>query len=190
MLSHLIDSENFKGIDFSKERLPIGEYDQCTFINCSFENSDISNCVFIDCEFKDCNLSNCLTKHTLFQEVRFEDCKLIGVKFADCNDFLLDFNFKQCQLNFSSFYKLKMIGTKFDRCKLQEADFTDANLSKCTFNNSDLYKTIFDNSNLSHTDFKTTINYTIDPEINILKGAKFSKTGIEGLLRKYSVIIE
>ena len=105
MPNSYIDAKIFTRKDFTLKRLAIGEYDQCTFINCNFENSDISNCVFIDCDFEGCNLSNTLTKHTSFQEVRFVECKMIGVKFNECNDFLIALNFKSCQLNLSSFYR-------------------------------------------------------------------------------------
>lgn len=190
MITNYIDTKSFIGTDFSAARLPIGEYDQCTFTKCNFENSDISNCVFIDCEFEACNLSNSSTKHTSFQEVRFKECKVIGVKFNQCNDFLLALNFNNCQLNLSSFYKLKLIGTQFNLCKLHEVDFTESNLDNSNFDHSDLLKALFDTTNLEKSDFRLAYNYTINPDQNKLKGAKFSRKGIEGLLQRHSIIIE
>ena len=38
-------------------------------------------------------------------------------------------------------------------------------------------------------DFKTAQNYSINPEINRVKGAKFSKNNLSGLLSKYQLKI-
>ena len=48
----------------------------------------------------------------------------------------------------------------------------------------------FDNSNLEKVDFTTAFNFSIDPEINRIKKAKFSLAGVLGLLNKYDIIIE
>jgi len=49
---------------------------------------------------------------------------------------------------------------------------------------------IFDNSVLEKTDFTTASNYSIDPEINRIKKAKFSLPAVVGLLNKYDIVIE
>jgi hypothetical protein len=43
---------------------------------------------------------------------------------------------------------------------------------------------------LAAVDFSTAYNYTIDPEFNPMKKAKFSTQGIPGLLQKYDIKIE
>jgi hypothetical protein len=48
----------------------------------------------------------------------------------------------------------------------------------------------FEESNLERADFRTASHYSIDPEMNKLKGAKFSLLGIPGLLDKYGIIID
>jgi len=40
---------------------------------------------------------------------------------------------------------------------------------------------------LKRADFRTSYNYSIDPENNNLKQAKFSAAGIIGLLDKYDI---
>jgi hypothetical protein len=37
---------------------------------------------------------------------------------------------------------------------------------------------------------RTSYNYSINPEVNRIKKAKFSTTGIAGLLHKYDIEIE
>ena len=84
----------------------------------------------------------------------------------------------------------KMKKTNFTKCSLKEVDFEEADLSSANFNNCDLYNTRFINTNLEKTDFCTATNYTFDPEINKIKGARFAYSGISGLLAKYNIDIE
>ena len=190
MTNNYIINKTFSRIDFTTNRLLIGEYDQCTFTNCTFAESEISNCVFLECEFISCNLSLTRVKNTAFQDVNFVDCKVLGIKFNECNDFLLTLNFKKCLLNLSSFYQLKLIGIIFDNCKLIEVDFSESNLTKAIFENCDLSDTMFDSTILVNSDFRTASNFTLDPDKNKLKNAKFSRNNIHGLLTKHQIIIE
>jgi hypothetical protein len=48
----------------------------------------------------------------------------------------------------------------------------------------------FENTILEKADLRTSYNYLIDPEINRIKKAKFSKEGIVGLLHRYDIEIE
>jgi fluoroquinolone resistance protein len=50
--------------------------------------------------------------------------------------------------------------------------------------------TVFNRTNLEKCDFRTAFDYSIDPETNRLKNARFSTSGISGLLDKYNLIIE
>ena len=115
---------------------------------------------------------------------------MIGVKFNECDPFLLQFSFKDCQLNFSSFYQLKIPNTKFNNCNLQEVDFTEAILISSVFDQCDFKRAIFDRTNLEKSDFRTAFNFNISPEDNRLKGAKFSKDNLFGLLSEYKIVVE
>jgi uncharacterized protein YjbI with pentapeptide repeats len=115
---------------------------------------------------------------------------LLGLHFEDCNDLIIAFEFDGCNLEMSSFYKLKLKGTKFKNSKISDVDFTETDLSNSIFDNCDLGKTVFHNSNLEKADFRTSFNYSIDPEMNRVKRAKFSLPGIAGLLDKYDIEIE
>ena len=66
----------------------------------------------------------------------------------------------------------------------------NVNLTNATFNNCDLIGSIFKTTILEKTDFRTSFNYSIDPEINRIKKAKFSLQGVIGLLGKYQIEIE
>jgi fluoroquinolone resistance protein len=171
-------------------KLTKGEYENCIFNNCNFANSDLSEYTFIDCTFNGCNLSLAKINKTSFQVIQFKDCKMLGLRFDTCNEFGLSMSFDGCQLNHSSFYKLKIKNTIFKKSQLQENDFSEADLTSAVFDDCNLLQTIFDHTILEKADFRTSYNYSIDPEINRIKSAKFSIFGISGLLDKYDIEIE
>lgn len=190
MAKTYIDDKTFEKVDFSENPLIKGDYTNCTFLNSIFSNSDLSNFHFSECEFRNCNLSMVKILNASFRDILFKDCKLLGLHFENCNPFLFSVNFENCILNLSSFYKLPIKKTKFRNCKLQEVDYTECDLTESVFDNSDLSGAKFEHTNLEKVDFRTAYNYSIDPEINRIKKAKFSSLGIAGLLYKYDIEVE
>ncbi|HSI76092.1 MAG TPA: pentapeptide repeat-containing protein [Lunatimonas sp.] len=171
-------------------RFPLGEYENCKFISCDFSDVDISSCVFLCCEFVGCNLSMVKIAKASFQEVTFSDCKMLGMRWDSCNPFGLSLGFSNCILSHTSFYKLKIKNTHFVSCQLQEVDFTDAELNSASFDCCDLKGAVFSGTNLERADFRTALNFSIDPEGNRIRKAKFSLSGLEGLLGKYGLEID
>jgi hypothetical protein len=49
---------------------------------------------------------------------------------------------------------------------------------------------MFEGTNLEKTDFRSAFNYSLDPEINRMKKARFSLPGVTGLLGKYGIEVE
>lgn len=182
--------KTFQNIDYTQNVIDKGEFENCVFSQCNFEGVDLSQNIFIDCTFSSCNLSLSKLTKTAFRDVSFKDCKLLGLRFENCNDFLFEVRFENCILNLSSFYKRNSKKTLFNNCSLQEVDFSEADLSGSTFNNCNLSKAIFDNCNLEKVDFRTAFNYSISPERNRIKKAKFSSQGLAGLLQHYDIIID
>ena len=127
---------------------------------------------------------------TALGDVIFKNCKMTGIHFEQCNKFMTSLSFDNCQLNLSSFYKLKLKRTSFKNSVLHEVDFTEADISESVFDNCDLAKAVFENTNLEKADLRTSFNYSINPDINRIKKAKFSVSGIAGLLSKYDIVIE
>ena len=89
----------------------------------------------------------------------------------------------------SSFYQIKAKKIIFKKCSIQEVDFSESILSSSIFESCDLLSSTFDNTNLENVDFRTSFNYIIDPEKNIIKNANFSVNGLSGLLEKYKIKI-
>ncbi|PRY83786.1 pentapeptide repeat-containing protein [Mongoliibacter ruber] len=185
-----IQDKTFDRIDFLQNPLSKGEYENCNFKNCNFAGTDLSGFKLMNCEFIGCNLSLTKLNNTAFQDSLFKECKMLGLRFDTCVKFGLSFSFDNCQLNHSSFYKTKIKKTVFKNSQLQETDFVDSDLNSAVFENCDLTLASFENTNLEKADFRTSYNYSIDPEINSIKKAKFSLSGILGLLDKYDIEIE
>jgi uncharacterized protein YjbI with pentapeptide repeats len=159
-------------------------------MECDLSNSDLSAYIFTECKFIACNLSMAKVVKTAFRDTVFRDCKLLGVHFHTSNEFLFSVTFENCTLNLCAFYNMKLKKMKFSGCTLQEVDFTGADLSSAVFADCDLSRTTFENTNLEKADFRTAVNYSIDPELNRLKKARFSIQGLPGLLDKYDLDVE
>lgn len=99
-------------------------------------------------------------------------------------------SFNACQLNMASFYQLELKYTQFNNCSLHEVDFSEADFTHSTFNDCDLIGATFYNTNLEKADFRTSYGYLIDPETNRIGKAKFSLSGVSGLLYNYGIEIE
>jgi uncharacterized protein YjbI with pentapeptide repeats len=115
---------------------------------------------------------------------------MLGLHFEHCNEFGLAFSFEDCQLDHSSFYKTKIKKTSFKNSSLKESDFTESDLTSSIFENCNLSGALFENTILEKADFRTSLNYSIDPELNRIRKAKFSISEISGLLNKYDIEID
>jgi uncharacterized protein YjbI with pentapeptide repeats len=127
---------------------------------------------------------------TSLKTVYFKNCKLLGIHFNTCTDFLFQVSFQDCVLDYASFANKKMPKTNFIACSMKETGFINTQLSNAIFDNCNLDNAIFNDSQLAGADFRSAYNYKIDPEYNPMKKAKFSVQGIVGLLGKYDIKIE
>ena len=184
------DSQEFENIDFSELKLPTGDYEDCVFSKCTFTNCNLRGSNFGDCEFVDCDLSMVNLTDVTLRSIRFKRCKMLGVKFESCNGLLFSVGFEQCQLDLSSFHMLTLAKTEFQECRLVEVDFSKADLTSAVFHQCDLSGAVFLQSNLEKSDFRTAIHYSIDPELNRMKKARFSIDGLGGLLGKYDLNLD
>lgn len=189
MTDQFYEDQVFESVNFTGTPLPKGEYANCRFVQCDFSKADLSFFEFSDCVFDHCNLSLVKMTKTACSDVQFIHCKMLGINFENCSEFLFSVAFNTCVLNFSSFYTRNFQKTAFIGCTLLEADFTEADLSQANFSQADLAGAKFENSNLEKTDFRSALNYSINPEINRIRKAKFSLSGIAGLLDKYDIDI-
>jgi uncharacterized protein YjbI with pentapeptide repeats len=183
------EDKTFDSINYTITPLAKGDYENCDFLNCDFSNTDLGKIKFTECRFTGCNLSAAGITGAAFRNIIFKGCKLLGLQFDTCNDMLFEVRFEHCIVNLSVFYKRRLKNTRFSNCTLIEVDFSEADLSNSVFDNCDLSGAVFDNTILEKTDFTTAYNYSIDPEKNPIKKAKFCIPAVIGLLNKYDIEI-
>lgn len=183
------EHKEFSGVNFSKDPLT-GDFEGCTFIDSNFQSADLSHVTFSECRFVNCNFSSVTVMQTAFRGVYFINCKMVGVRFDYCNSFILSLSFDGCQLNLSSFHGLEMQKTVFKECRLQEVDFSETDLQSSIFTSCDFAGATFGNTRLEKADLSSSHNFSIDPEENKIKGAKFSQFNLLGLLDKYEIVVE
>jgi len=190
MAKEYIADTTFEKTNFTLKKIKDADYENCVFVGCDLSNADLSGLNFTDCQFINSNLSSAKLHQTTFSDIQFKDCKMLGLHFEDCNEFIFSATFDNCMLNFSSFYKRKLKKTLFRDCVLQEVDLTESDLSNAVFTNCDLKAAKFENTILERADLSTAFNYSINPDINRIKRAKFSYPGVVGLLDKYDIDLE
>src|SRR5438309_2203274 len=108
MASELVEDEIFEKLNFKEKPLEKGSYEYCQFTNCDFYTADLSEINFVECSFTGCNLSLARLDKTVFRDVQFRECKMLGLRFYECNEYGRTFSFDNCQLNQSSFYQSKI----------------------------------------------------------------------------------
>lgn len=190
MINKWIDDQQYAGISYFGQKLMQTEFNTCTFRNCDFSNADLSESDLVNCRFENCNFAMAKLTGAGIKEVHFFACKLVGLNFDSCSDFLFSVSFQQCTLDYASFFSKKMKKTKFTDCSLKDVDFSEVDLSMAYFGNCDLQNAVFQRTNLEKADLRTAANYSIDPEMNRINKAKFSYSGLPGLLEKYKIEIE
>ncbi len=177
------------GVDVARQ-LSLGqEFEQYRFVGCDLSGLRLAGMRFADCLFEQCNLSMACFGSATLQNVAFAECKLMGATFIASSDLLFGVHFDHCQLRYAAFGGKQLAGTRFFKCGLSETDFTNSNLSGAVFDDCDLTRAVFHNSRLVEADFSTATGYSIDPEANILTGARFALAGLPGLLDKYGLVV-
>jgi len=190
MKEKFYDNQDYTNINYSGQKISQTEFDSCVFLNCDFSNADLSDNDFINCRFESCNFAMAKLNSSGLKDAHFTGCKLVGINFENCSDFLFAVSFKKCVLDYSSFFGKKLKKARFNDCSMKEVDFSSTDLSGAEFGNCDLSMAVFTQCNLEKTDFRTAVNYSFDPETNKMKKAKFSISGLAGLLGKYNIEIE
>jgi len=189
-MNELIEDAQYSGVDFALKKMKKGDYEGCSFTNCNFSNADISNCMFMDCDFVDCDLSSANITNTTFKEVVFSNCKMMGLHFQKCSSLFFSATFTSCVLDFSSFVGRSLEPLQFSKCSLKGVNFADASMMKVIFDDCNFDQAIFEGTHLKETDLRTSFNFNIDPQTNVISKALFSKENVSGLLKKYNIVIE
>ena len=143
------------------------------FTDTTFEKKDFRDTPLEKGEYENCKYSKCILSGTDCSSILFIDCTFFG-----------------SDLSLVNLAKTCFRDVTFKDCYLHEADFTESDLTAAIFDHCDLARATFDHTILEKADFRTAVNYSIDPENNKIKKARFSVAGIAGLLDKYDIDID
>ncbi len=183
----------FEGANLNANRLTSSQFYDCTFSHCSFVETVFLDCRFVGCKFQDCDLSLLQVPGSSFSGTLFEDSKLIGINWTHGNwgNNLLQEPLVsiRCVLNHSTFIGLPLKGTQIKDCIARDIDFRETDLNQADFEGTDLAESLFSQTNLTQADLSRARNYTISPEENTLKGARFSLPEAMSLLYSLDIVL-
>ncbi len=182
--------KEFTFLTSDSNKIPKGEYEQCTFTKSTFSGSDLLECKFIECTFIDCEFTNTNLFKCAFQKVHFSGCKLTGLLFEHSDAFLFEVKFTKSTLQVCGFFQKIMKNTSFINSKLVEVDFTESNLTASLFEECELQHCIFDRTILENCNLSSSTGLIINPETNKIKGIKVSLQQLPGFLAQYGIDVE
>ncbi len=188
MADYFLD-RRYVALAYDRDDLNLKEFEGCFFERCDFSDCNFIGVTFIDCNFKDCTFTGARINHVAFRTVNFENCLMQDINFAMTDKLIFEMHFHRCVLDFSKFYTLKLKRISFIDCCMIAVDFMKADLTEAIFDRCDLYKAVFSNTVLEKADFRTSMNFSIDPEKNKIRRAMFSCDNVKGLLDRYGIVV-
>ena len=164
-------------------------FENCTFTKCNFTAAEFRRCKLLDCTFDACDLSNFQIRGSTLRDLTFRNCKLVGVNWTNATA-VSHLNFDKCLLDYGNFVALDLRKSAIQACLAKEADFAETNLSEANCRGTDFAGARFGNTNLTKADFRQALNYSIRPDENKIKKAKFSLPEATLLLYGLDIILE
>lgn len=190
--STTFEEETLKNIDAAGAVIREKEFVDCTFEGCTFVETQFDYCIFTDCTFKECDLSLVSVKNCRFIGTKFEKSTVIGVNWTyaawDRKFLMKAIDFEECAINYSIFIGLKLRKMQIKGCSARGVDFADADVVESDFQKTDFEEARFLHTDLTGVNFVGAKNYQIVPDLNTIKGAKFSLPEAVSLL--YGMEIE
>lgn len=183
------ENQTFIHENFENKNLSDDVFSECKFENCSFQKSIFKNSKLSDCSFKNSYIHLIELEGSHFQNVVFEECKVVAGEFFKCDKKFFSIFFKKSILMGCNFSDLKMKSAEFTDCKIKDCYFNNTFLIKSNFQYSDLQGTIFHHCDLSEADFRNSKNYSINPQSNIIKKIKFSSPEVLSILSFFDIQI-
>lgn len=156
--------ETVRGLSFGKHTEEQMDYSYKTITNCTFSHvqfnaSRLKATHFTDVRFENCDLSNISFAESALFRVEFISCKLVGTNLAET--VLNHLTLKDCNARYINLSMSKINQARFSVCDLRNSDINDCKLTSIAFENCELIEAEF-----SHTP---------------LKGIDLSDSHIEGI---------
>jgi Uncharacterized low-complexity proteins len=182
--------KKFEGISFADRNLDGHTFEDCVFASCHFSEMSLARVAFVSCTFKQSELSLVKLENTTLNTVRFEACKLIGLNFTGCNKFGFLPDFDGCLIDSSVFCSNSLKKGRFIDCTIRDCDFMECDMREADFARSSLDSSTFQKCNLEKADFRSSVNYSIDPLNNRISKARFTLPEAQSFLGFLGIKIE
>ncbi len=188
------EGECFESLRLSGETLSGGEFVDCEFRACSFEELQLLRCSFRECRFLSCTISQVKTRSSELKYCEFEDCTVLGLNWALLKP---DGPFgepiekmKNCRIRYGSFSSMNFKKFNFSASALTHCTFADCDLSESDLRSCELTDTEFFRCDLRKADFRHAGGFIIDVNNNRLQGARFTYPEVLDLLDGLGIRIE
>ena len=162
-------------------------FEACVFEGVDWSGKDLRGARFEECTFVACDLSNMRTLGLGLQDVTFRESKLVGFDFASCNALGFRVHMEDCIADAVNGEATDFRNVTWKGGRAHGADFTGANLEGLAFDGVDLTGALFGQTKLAGADFRTATGWRIRPDENRIRGAKFRRDDLSGLVEGWDL---
>ena len=188
------EGEVYEALTLSDDTLSGGNFVDCLFRACTFENLMLLRCSFRECRFEGCTISQVRTRGSELKFCEFEDCTVLGLNWGLLKP---DGPFgepiekmKSCRIRYGSFQDMNLKKFNFAGSALTHCTFADCDLSESDLRSCDLSDTEFFRCDLRKADLRHAGGFIIDVNNNQLRGARFTYPEVLDLLDGLGIKIE
>jgi len=167
------EEAEFSVLDWPKGNLAGKEFVRCCFIKMTLPESNWAGARLDDCIFEGCDLSRMRVAQMAARGVAFVNCRMTGVDWSDLRPSPA-LSFEECNLQYSSFVKINLTGTRFSRCRLSDVNFLEVRLVEADFSGSDLAGARIEDCDARAANFADARGVIVDPVRNKMKDARIA----------------
>ena len=165
-------------------------FESCRFEGITFGEMDWRNARFENCTFLHCNLTGVRWTGARLHGVLFEECVLDKLRWNTLTTLFLSIELKHCQATFGDWSDMDLNRTGFQESNLTGCDFSGADARHVDWSGSKLTEVIFHGTDLREGDFRTALDWTIDPSENKVRDTRFSRHGLQGLVSRLGLNLD
>ncbi len=192
ILKQVREDKIYENFDVSGKTVNDTHFSCCKFTDCKFKDTVFANSTFNECIFVNCSFVNAVFKNSAMKYCSFEKCALIGLNWSTVStEYASVFEkIENCLLKFNNFDNVSLKKVNFGKSQIISSTFYQINASECSFTGCDLKDTSFSGCDLQKSDFRSASGFSIDVTSCKLKGAKFSFTNLDRLVRGLGIKID
>lgn len=179
----------FENLNLRSQTIVDCSFDACIFKQGSFSGATLKNCRFVDCVFEHCDMSNVQFTSSILRSVKFQTSKLVGINWTAASE-VMHLGWYDSILNYGNFSSLDLRKCVMFQCSALEADFIQTNFTEANLCGTDFALARFASTILIKADLRQARNYSIRPDSNKIKNAKFSLPEATLLLYGLDIVLE